>query len=151
MTKTEKDSSTAKILLVDDHWAIREGLSRLIETDKGLEVRGVAADATEAYDEIMNETFDLAIVDISLPGINGIQLTEKIIQADRNISVLIHSMHNEPCYVKRAFNAGAMGFVAKNETAEMLIKAIHTILGGGRFISDEIAAQMQEQTQDPVL
>lgn len=144
MNDINRKNDPARILIVDDHWVVREGLGRLIEREEGLLLCGIAANASEAYREIENGFFDLAIVDISLNGINGLQITEKITKMCSNTAILILSMHDEPFYVKRAFDAGASGYVAKDESAEMLIEAIGALLAGKQFVSSKIAGKMRE-------
>lgn len=128
-------NSKVKILIVDDHSIVRRGLIQLINQEPDLSVYGEAESAMEALVAIKERSFDLAVVDISLNDINGIQLTEKIHLLCPNLPVLILTMHNEGVYIERALRAGAAGYVTKNEAAEKIVTAIRQVLCGKEYIS----------------
>lgn len=124
------------ILIVDDHAVVRQGLTLLINQEPDLVVCAEAENAAQALETIEKQQVDLAIIDISLDGPNGIQLTERIKSRHPNLPVLVLTMHDEELYVKRAFQAGAKGYVTKHEAAETVITAIHLILSGKDYISE---------------
>jgi len=124
------------ILIVDDHAVVRQGLTLLINQEPDLMVCAEAENANKALETIEKQQVDLAIIDISLEGPNGIQLTERIKSQHPNLPVLVLTMHDEEIYVKRAFQAGAKGYVTKHEAAETVITAIHLILSGKDYISE---------------
>ena len=103
-----------RILIVDDHAVVRQGLIHLIDYEPDLLVCAEAESAEQALQIIEKQQVDLAVIDISLVGMNGIQLTEKIKLNYPALPVLIVTMHNELFYAKRAFHAGANGYVIKN-------------------------------------
>lgn len=136
-TKEEnQDISKSKILIVDDHTVVRQGLVLLINQEPDLVVCSEAENASQALEAIENQQVDLVIVDISLDGPNGIQLTERIKSQHPQLPVLVLTMHDEELYVKRAFQAGAKGYITKHEAAETIIIAIRLILSGKDYISE---------------
>lgn len=125
-----------RILVVDDHAIVRQGLIKLIESEFDLMVCFEAENASQALEAIHKQKFDLAIVDISLEGISGLELT-KIMKLRRpNMVVLILSMYDGLFYAQRALSAGASGYVAKYEAAEKIIMAIRQVLSGKTYVSD---------------
>jgi len=134
--KEHHDKRKRGILIVDDHAVVRQGLTLLINQEPDLVVCAEAENATQALETIEKQQVDLAIIDISLDGPNGIQLMERIKSKHPNLPVLVLTMHDEELYVKRAFQAGAKGYVTKHEAAETLITAIHLILSGKDYISE---------------
>jgi DNA-binding NarL/FixJ family response regulator len=135
----EKSESKTRILIVDDHSIVRKGLIQLINEEPDLVVCAEAENATQALEAIEKKQIDLAIVDISLDGTNGIQLTEKIKSQRPHLPVLILTMHDEALYAKRAFQAGAEGYVTKQEAAETIITAIRLMLSGKDYIGERMA------------
>lgn len=130
-------SMKRKIFIVDDHPIVREGLAQLINQEEDLIVVGEAADATEAIQGIAKIKPDLAIVDISLNGISGIELTKTILTKHPKIFVLIISMYDESLHVERAFRAGAKGYLTKHEATDHVVTAIRKVLGGDIYVSDK--------------
>lgn len=126
-----------KIFIVDDHPIIREGLARLINQEEDLIVAGEAADATEAIQGIAKIKPDLAIVDISLQGASGIELTRNILAKHPKIFVLIISMYDESLHLERALRAGAKGYLTKQEATDHVVAAIRKVLGGDIYVSDK--------------
>ncbi|MHC4666599.1 MAG: response regulator [Planctomycetota bacterium] len=136
--------SETKILIVDDHPIVRRGLVQLIDQEPGFKVCAEADDAEQALEAIEKQQFDLAVVDISLLGTNGLQLTEKLKSQHPHLPVLILTMHDELRYVELAFRAGAKGYVTKHEAAETIIGAIHLVLAGKKFISKRVNAKFAD-------
>ncbi len=126
-----------KIFIVDDHPIIREGLAQLINQEEDLVVVGEAADATGAIKRITKIKPDLAIVDISLKGTSGIELTKNILTKHPKILVLIISMYDESIYLERALRAGAKGYLTKHEATDHMVIAIRKILGGDIYVIDQ--------------
>ncbi len=128
-------------MLVDDHPIVRHGMAMLVNEQQDLEICGEAGSAAEAMQVIGKCHPDAAIVDISLQGTSGIDLTKAIRDVFPNIPVLILSMHDETLYADRALRAGARGYVMKQETAETVLKAIRTVLNGEVYLSEKIASR----------
>jgi DNA-binding NarL/FixJ family response regulator len=138
-------TAVSRVLIVDDHPIVRSGLGQLVQQEADLQVCGEASDASEALDEIERKKPDLVLVDISLGGSSGIELTKTIRERYERLPVLVLSMHDESLYAERALRAGAKGYVMKQEAAETVLKAIRKVLGGGLYVSDTIAARMLQE------
>ncbi len=138
-----RDPPDAKrIVVVDDHPLFRKGLEQLIHSDGAFAVCGEAGDAAEAMDAIRQIAPDLAIVDLSLPGANGIELIKNIRAEFPKLPILVLSMHDESLYAVRALRAGAAGYVMKHEAMANVVRAIHEVLSGRPYLSPAMAAQV---------
>ena len=126
-----------KILIVDDHAIVRDGLTRLLASDGDHEVKP-AANGREAL--ILARSFkpDLVILDLNLPGLGGLELVRRLAQAG-NGRILVLSMHAEPLYARRSLEAGAHGYVSKNAAPAELLTAVRRVAAGGRYVEAEIA------------
>lgn len=125
-----------RILVVDDHAIVRQGLIKLVETEFDLMVCSEVQNANQALEAMGRQEFDLAIVDISLEGTNGLELTEIMKLRSPKMIILILSMYEGLFYAQRALRAGASGYVAKYEAAEKIITAIRLVLSGKIYVSD---------------
>jgi len=128
-----------KVLLADDHGIVRAGLRRLIEESGDIKVISEAADGEEALRMARKSPPDVAVIDISMPGMDGLEVVSQIRSFLPTLPILILTMHEEEQYVGRALSAGAMGYVTKRSAPEELVKAIRKLYGGGRFLSDSAA------------
>lgn len=131
-----------KVLLVDDHPLMRQGIKALISQHDRFEVCGEAENAPRALELVAKLQPDLAIVDISLQSTNGIELTKGLRSQLPSMQVLIISMHDENVYAERALRAGAMGYVMKHEAGEKIIVAMEEILDGEVHLSDRVKGRM---------
>jgi DNA-binding NarL/FixJ family response regulator len=131
-----------KILIVDDHPLVRAGLAQLIGDCPDLEVCAEAADMAEALTQIDSTNPDLAIIDLSLAGGSGLDLIEHIKSRNRNILMLVASMHDEMLYAERVLAAGARGYINKQEAQESIIRAIRQVLGGKVYLSEAMTERM---------
>ncbi len=131
-----------KILLVDDHPLLREGLGRLISAEPGISVCGAAGSVQEALSLVESAKPDLVITDLTLPGRNGLELIKDMAVIHPSLPVIVLSMHDEVIYAERALRAGARGYVMKNAPPERLIEAIHMVLGGGVYASPTITSHL---------
>ncbi len=134
-----------RVLIVDDHPILRKGLSLLINSEPDLAVVGEADNAQRALEMIDSHKPDLLIVDISLPGIDGIELIKTVKLSHRDLPSLVVSMHDESLFAERALRAGARGYIMKQEALEKLLVAIRRVLAGEIFVSDRIATSMLEK------
>jgi DNA-binding NarL/FixJ family response regulator len=131
-----------KILIVDDHPIVRQGLAELVNHEDDLVVCGQAEDAHQAMTAIKELRPDMATVDISLKETSGMELIKDIHAQYPNLPVLALSMHDESLYGERALRAGARGYIMKQEATEKVIEAIRKILSGEVYVSDKMAARM---------
>jgi DNA-binding NarL/FixJ family response regulator len=135
-------SLTTTILLVDDHPLLRTGLALTLDDEPDFEVVGQAADAEEALDVVDRLDPDLVVVDLSLPGMGGLELVKHLQTIRPETRTLVVSRHDESLYAERAVRAGAKGYVSKLEAGEKIVAAVRTVLRGGIFLSDEIKDKM---------
>ncbi|MFH2091411.1 MAG: response regulator transcription factor [Pseudomonadota bacterium] len=126
-----------KVLLADDHSIVREGLRKVLEDSNEIEVIAEAADGESALDQILSKKPDVAIVDISMPGMDGLEVVARLNDYCSDVPVLILTMHDEEQYVIRAIEAGAMGYVTKQSAPEQLVAAVKKIYGGGRYLTEK--------------
>lgn len=128
-----------RIILVDDHQIIRDGIKALLAGFDDINIITEAASAEECIQSLRFHQADLALLDISLPGISGIKLTEELAVLHPSLKVLILSMHINETYISMAFKAGALGYLAKNTTRDELITAIRIVAGGNKYVGKEIS------------
>jgi DNA-binding NarL/FixJ family response regulator len=143
---TEKNSGPlTKILVVDDHPIVRQGLAQLIDEEPDLDVYAQAEEAHEAMSIIKHRRPDLVIVDISLKETSGLELIKDIKATYPNLPVLALSMHDESLYAERSLRAGARGYVMKTEATAKVVDAIRKILSGRIYVSDNVAGKMMSK------
>jgi two-component system invasion response regulator UvrY len=134
--------SQIKILLVDDHAVVRMGFKMLIEAEDDITVIGEAESGEVAIKLFQELKPDIIVMDITMPGIGGIEAIDRIMAKDKNTKILVLSAHEDSVHPKRVLNAGAMGYLTKRSAAEELIKAIKSIHQGKRYLEPSIAQQM---------
>jgi DNA-binding NarL/FixJ family response regulator len=141
--KPQNQGATKKrILVVDDHPIVRQGLALLINREPDMVVCGEAEEASGAMHVLSSARPDVLIVDISLNGPDGLDLLKTIRSTHPTLPVLILSMHDESIYAERALRAGANGYIMKQEATEKVLVAIRRILSGEIYVSDRIANKM---------
>lgn len=140
-----KSDSLTKVLIVDDHPILREGISQLINQEKDLTVCGSMEDAYQGLEAIEKLKPSVVIVDISLKGMNGLELIKNIKTRYAALPILVLSMHDESLYAERVLRAGARGYIMKQEAIEKVLTAIRKVLDGEIYVSDKIAARMVEK------
>jgi len=133
-----------KIMIVDDHPILRKGLSMVINQEPDLVVAGEAEDASAALEMIDSIMPDVVIVDLSLPGVDGIELIKTMKLRYKDLPALVVSMHDESLYAERALRAGARGYIMKQEAVENVLIALRKVLHGEIFVSDKITTKMLE-------
>lgn len=143
---TRRASGAAlRLLLVDDHTIVREGLKRVLEMTGDGFVVAEASSGFQALDALGRSTFALAIVDLSMPGMNGLDLIRRIRSEHPGVAVLVLSMHAEEQYAMRSFRAGASGYLTKDSAAEELVRAVRKIAAGGTYVSTSLAERVVRQ------
>lgn len=145
--KQGNDPNTGKtgIFVVDDHPLMRQGLAQLINSEPDLFVCGEAEDAPRALQGISTKHPDLVIVDISLQGNNGIELTKSIKALYKDLRIMVLSMHDEHIYAQRVLRAGASAYLMKQEAPEKVVSAIRRTLKGDIYVSEKVGAQILHQ------
>ncbi|HVJ33079.1 MAG TPA: response regulator transcription factor [Terriglobia bacterium] len=134
--------SELTILLVDDHPVVREGFRRLLERTPGYRVVAEADDAASAYQAYQKSRPDVVVMDLSLPGIGGIEALRHIRQWDRDARILVFTMHGGAGFALKAFEAGAAGYVTKGSDATELVNAVAVVAKGGRALSNDVAQEI---------
>jgi DNA-binding NarL/FixJ family response regulator len=135
-------STALRLLLVDDHSIVREGLRRVLEAQsKGWSI-AEASSGFQALDCLRQQVVDLVIVDLSMPGMNGLDLIARIKSGFPLLRVLVLSMHAEEQYAIRAFKAGANGYITKDSAAAELVAAVSKVAAGGTYVTASLAEQV---------
>jgi len=134
-----------RVLLVDDHPILRRGLAQLINQEADMTVCGEAEDAPRAFQAVSTLQPDVAVVDISLKGGNGIELIKNVKDRFPDLPILVLSMHDETLYAERALRAGGLGYIMKEEAIEQVLVAISRVLLGEIFLSEKMKAKMLQQ------
>lgn len=137
-----------KILVVDDHPVVRQGLRQVLEGNPEFTVVGEAADGKGALELADQLQPDVAILDLALPGLNGLEVARRIQQRQPDTRILILSMHNSEAYVLEAMNNGILGYVLKESATKDLIHAVKEVAAGRRYLSPPLSEQkIQEYSE----
>jgi DNA-binding NarL/FixJ family response regulator len=143
--KPEDRTRPIRILLVDDHAVVRTGYSTLLQNATNLEVVAEADNGQTALREFIDRRPDVVIMDLSLPGIGGLEAIRRIIARDPEAKVLVFSMHEDTVFVEQALQAGARGYITKSSAPEILVDAVRRIANGDIFLDSEIAQRLAFQ------
>jgi len=129
----------AEVLVADDHAIIRDGLKKILADTDDLVVAGEAANGSAVMEQVRARDWNLLVLDISMPGRNGLELIKLVKSEKPKIPILIFSMHPEEQYAVRAIRAGASGYISKEGDTELLLPAIRKVVAGGVFIGPKVA------------
>ena len=140
--KQKKSEPGKRIVLIDDHPLFRKGLEQLITSSDGFTVCGEAGNAAQGLSALRKLEPDLTIIDISLPGANGIELIKNIRAEFPKLPVLVLSMHDESLYALRSIRAGAQGYIMKQEALESVVRALNEIMAGRPYLSPAMSAKL---------
>lgn len=140
-----REEASLRLLLVDDHTVVREGLKRLLDPQGSQWSITEAGTGFQALEFLKRQPFNLVIADLSLPGMNGLELVRRIKNGFPNVAVLVLTMHSEEQYALRAFQAGASGFVTKDTASEELVSAVRKVAAGGVFVTAALAERVVQQ------
>lgn len=143
MTSTSKKAvRPARVLIVDDHPVVRLGIRQMMAGEDGLTVCGEADSIESALQACQGGEVDLAIIDLSLGSVSGLELVKQLHELYPQLLMLVLSMHDEALFAQRALRHGARGYLQKQEAIEGLIQAIHHVLNGKVYVSDNVAQQV---------
>lgn len=131
-----------RVLLVDDHAVVREGYRRLLEAAEAIVVGAEAADGEQAYRLFCAQAFDVVVMDISLPGISGIEVLRRMLARDAETRVLVFSMHEDAVFARRAFQAGARGYLSKSSAPDVLVEAVLAVARGRQYVGRDLAQEL---------
>lgn len=146
--------SLINVMLVDDHAVVRMGFKMLLESDADIKVVAEAESGEQAIQRYMEYKPHVVVMDITMPGIGGLESIERILAKDSSAKILVLSAHEDSVHPKRVLNAGAMGYLTKRSAAEEMIKAIRIVATGKKYLEASVAQQMAIQQlsgdQNPV-
>ncbi|MEO7548107.1 MAG: response regulator transcription factor [Ramlibacter sp.] len=131
-----------RIVVADDHAIVREGLKRIVSSVQDMEVVGEAGDGGEVMQRVREISFDVLMLDLSMPGRRGMELIRLVHAEKPRLRILVLSMHQELQYAVRSIKSGASGYLTKESAPALLEQAIRKIAAGGAFVSDEVAQQL---------
>ena len=143
--RPEESRRKIRILLVDDHAVVRAGYSTLLQHTANIEVIAEADNGHSALREFIDRKPDIVIMDLSLPGIGGLEAIRRIIARDPDAKILVFSMHEDTVFVEQALQAGARGYITKSSAPEVLVEAVRKIASGDIFLDAEIAQRLAFQ------
>jgi DNA-binding NarL/FixJ family response regulator len=145
MIAPNETGESLRVVLVDDHAVVREGYRRLLERTGDIVVVAEAANGEDAYRLICEHEPDVAVLDISLPGLGGIEVARRVIARLPHQKILMFSMHEDTVFSSRALQAGARGYVTKSAAPDVLIEAVRLVAAGKLYISQEMAQELAIQ------
>jgi len=140
----KEGSHSIAVLLVDDHTVVRKGIRRLLEDDERIRVVAEASNGRDALELAQRLKPDVAIVDVGLPLLNGIELTRQLKAVCERTAVLVLSMHADPAYVRRALQAGAKGYLLKDAEDQDLVRAVLAVSSGSSYFSPAVSNVLLE-------
>lgn len=135
-----------KLLMADDHSIVREGMKQLFALTEDIVVQREAVDGAQVLELIRREAFDVLLLDMTMPGISGVNLIARVRAAAPELPIVVLTMHNEPQIARRAVNAGVSGYLTKDCEPDILLSAIRKVAHGSRFIDPVLAEQMVFET-----
>lgn len=131
-----------KVLLVDDHELIRMGMRKIIENETDVVIAGEARSGEEALELVRSERPDIVLLDINMPGMNGVEATRRMARLEPQPKIIIVSVHAKDPVPSRLLEAGAMGYLTKEAAADELVDALHTVSKGKRYLSADVAREI---------
>jgi DNA-binding NarL/FixJ family response regulator len=134
-----------RVILADDHTLVRAGIRALLETLPGVEVMGEASDGREVLNLVGRHQPDVVLMDIAMPGLNGLEAAERMTRDFPKVRIIMLSMHNNDEYVLRAIKAGVSGYLLKKAATAELATALHRVVDGEIYLSREISTQLHKQ------
>lgn len=141
--------SPIRVLLADDHAVVREGLKALVSAEPDMDVVGEAADGVEAVARTASLDPDVVVVDVSMPGLNGAQVTTRLREERPDRKVLALTVHEDAGYLRLLLEAGAAGYVLKRAAAAELVRAIRAVAGGGTYLDPAMAGRVVDDLVRP--
>ena len=138
-------------MLVDDHEVVRSGYRRLIENTSDIEVITEAASGEEAYNNYMQYQPHVVVMDLSMPGMGGLQAIKKILEFDKKAKILVFSVHDNEVFLHRALDNGALGYITKKSASAIMVEAVHQIAQGKPFIGEDVLPYLIKRTDEKTL
>jgi DNA-binding NarL/FixJ family response regulator len=136
---------TIRVVLADDHAVVRDGLRMILEDQEDITVVGEAADGRQAVDKVSKLKPDIVLMDIAMPGLNGIEATHQILETLPSVKIIILSMHSSTEHVSRALRAGALGYLLKESAGKDVVSAVKTVYLGHRYLCRQISESLVDE------
>ena len=137
------------ILIADDHGIVREGLRRLLESQQDFEVVGEASDGQEVLTSVKTLRPDVAVLDITMPRLGGLETLERLRSNHPNVKVILLSVHGDPPFIQSAIALGADGYILKDGRADEIVTAVREVVQGGSYFSPAVAREIVDQMRSP--
>jgi DNA-binding NarL/FixJ family response regulator len=138
------ETDPIRVLMVDDHAVVRAGFRRLLEQTGRIRVVAEAASGEEGYRQFAERAPDVTVLDLTMPGMGGLEALRRMVARDAAARVLVFSMHETPAFVRQALRAGARGYVTKASAAEVLVDALEAVARGETYLGDDVRAAVAE-------
>ncbi|EBA11336.1 response regulator transcription factor [Roseobacter sp. CCS2] len=139
---------TTRVLIVDDHPMVAEGIRSLLESYDDLEIVGTLGNGQDAVDQAIALGPDVILMDLNMPGLSGLAATEMILEKQPDTRIVILSMHDSPEYISTALSHGARGYILKDVPTEEIHTAIETVMGGGEYLCTGAKGSLQPKISD---
>jgi DNA-binding NarL/FixJ family response regulator len=135
-------SQKHRILVADDHALVREGIGKVLGLDDRLVVAGEAVSATDVLSRLKRGGIDLVLLDLLMPGATDVDLIKRVVAAHPKLPVLVLTMHADPHIARRALEAGALGYLTKDASPELLVDAVHHVLAGRSYVDPSVSGAL---------
>ncbi|MGB5606122.1 MAG: response regulator transcription factor, partial [Gammaproteobacteria bacterium] len=137
------------VLLADDHEVVRAGYRRLLETTTDIAVVAEACSGEEAYQRFFEHHPDVLVMDLSMPGMGGLEASRKILARDKTARILVFSVHENEVYLNRALETGILGYISKRSASQVMIDAVRQVAGGEAYIGQEMMTYLLNRKITP--
>lgn len=145
---SDQSPQRVRVLIADDHALVREGLRKVLELDGGIELVGEAGTASEVLATLQSTAVDLVLLDLLMPGCTDVDLIERLVKAHPGLPLLVLTMHADPYIARRALQAGAMGYLTKDISTELLTEAVHQVAAGRSYVDPSLSAALIRPTAE---
>ena len=144
-----QDSNSTRVFVADDHPLVLEGMKALIAADSGLELIGQARDGASALQGAIELRPDVAVLDLSMPGLNGIEVAQRLLEKCPQCRILMLTVHEDPAYLRKLLDVGGAGYLLKRSATAELCRGIHAVAAGGVYLDPAIAGRLLHPNSQP--